>query len=625
MKVSKLWLDKFFDAPLPKAEALSDALTFHAFEIDGVDTVGGDEVLDVKITANRGHDCLSHRGIAKELSAILKTPFAHDPFVASETVASLAAGQQGDVREATVSVALNTPLCKRYIAAHIKGVKVGPSPKWLQERLEAIGQRSINNVVDATNFVMFNTGQPLHAFDARKLGQGPTLSGDGKVGPCYAIEVRAAKNGEKMLALDGKEYDLKESMLVITDSNEVIGLAGVKGGMPSGISTDTVDIIVESANFDGVTTRKTAAALKLRTDASSRFEQVISPELCMHGINGMIELMQRPDMNMGGEVVSVVDVYPAPQQKTYVSVTVEQVNKILGTSLTGADIADVFQRLGLPYKEQDGVFEVQPPFERLDLVIAEDLVEEVGRIIGYDKVLPVELPPFSKQPEVNVGFYVAEKVREELMAGGYSEVFTSVFAETGERTVLNKVDGVKPYLRTSLISGLNDALKKNIPNKDLLGLKEIKLFEIGTVWKDGKEAMMVGIVTEKEPAVEEPLEMHAPEAVPGQYESYPISGAQQYKPFSKYPYIIRDVAFWIPEGTDENAVVEMIEEEAGDPPAGGMLQSVRLFDRFQKADKTSLAFRLIFQSFDKTLEDSEANTAMEKVYSALKAKGFEIR
>jgi phenylalanyl-tRNA synthetase beta chain len=458
---------------------------------------------------------------------------------------------------------------------------------------------------------MFNTGQPLHAFDAGKLTS---------VGGTYSIEVRAAKNGEKMLALDGKEYELKDSMLVIADANEAIGLAGVKGGMPSGITTDTVDIIVESANFDGVTTRRTASALKLRTDASSRFEQVISPEMCAHGISGMIELMQRPDMNMGGEVVSVVDIYPQPQQQTYVSVTVEQVNKILGTKLTGADIADVFQRLGFPYKEQSDIFEVQPPAERLDLTIPEDLVEEVGRIIGYDKIAPVELPAFATQPEINAGFYTAEKVREELMSQGYSEVVTSVFAETGERTVLNKVDGVKPYLRTSLISGLNDAVKKNIPNKDLLGIKEIKLFEIGTVWKDGKEMMMVGIVTEKQAAVEEPLEMHAPSATPTQYENLPLSETQQYKPFSKYPYIVRDVAVWVPNDTQANEVEDSIQKEAGE-----LCKKISLFDRFQKADKTSLAFRLIFQSFDKTLEDSEANTAMEKVYVALKAKGFEIR
>jgi phenylalanyl-tRNA synthetase beta chain len=192
MKISKLWLDKFFDTPLPSASVLSDALTFHAFEIDGVDKVGNDDVLDVKITANRGHDCLSHRGIAKELSAILKLTLKNDPFTNGSDISKTTGA---------VTVKIDTPLCKRYIAGYVKGVKVGPSPKWLVERLEAIGQRSINNVVDATNFVMFNTGQPLHAFDASKLNKGDT-----KDGPLYNMGVRAAKDGEVLIALDKKEY-----------------------------------------------------------------------------------------------------------------------------------------------------------------------------------------------------------------------------------------------------------------------------------------------------------------------------------------------------------------------------------------------------------------------------------
>ncbi len=614
MKVSKKWLEKFFDQPLPSTQEVSDALTFHVFEIDGVEKVGEDEVFDIKVTANRGHDCLSHRGIAKELSAILKLPLKNDPFMSrmpEQDRAAVPQNRSDGLAQAssTVEVALETPLCKRYIAAHIKGVKVAPSPKWLQERLEAIGQRPINNVVDATNFVMFNTGQPLHAFDAGKLA---TINGK------YSIEVRPAKRGEKMLALDGKEYSLTESMLVITDANassgtEVIGLAGVKGGMPSGITTDTVDIIVESANFDGVTTRRTASALKLRTDASARFEQVISPELCAHGIAGMLEFVQHVT---GGELVSMVDVYPDPQRQTYVSVSVEQINQVLGTKLTGADIADVFQRLQFAYKEQSGIFEVQPPLERLDITIAEDLIEEVGRIVGYDKVPTVELPSFSKQPEINPTFYAAEKAREELMSQGYSEVFTSVFVEKGERTVLNKVDGVKPYLRTDLKTGLIEAWGKNRPNIDLLGLKGIKIFEIGTVWTNGKEEIHVAKINEKGEFTEEQLKPISATS----YENYPLSTAVQYKPFSRYPYIVRDVAAWVPSGTEPVEVLNLIQKEAGE-----LCAKISLFDRFQKGDKTSLAFRLIFQSFDKTLEDTEANAAMEKVYAALKGKGFEIR
>jgi phenylalanyl-tRNA synthetase beta chain len=536
MKVSKLWLDKFFDAPLPGAEVLSDALTFHAFEIDGIDKVGGDDVLDVKVTPNRGHDALSHRGIAKELSAILQIPMTHDSFTSAS-----------DLSKTTdaVTVTIDTPLCKRYIAGYIKGVKVGPSPKWLQERLEAIGQRSINNVVDATNFVMFNTGQPLHAFDAAKL-----KIENGKLN----ITVRAARPEENITALDNKSYILNDTMMVISNADDAIGIAGVKGGMPAAIDESTVDIVIESANFDGVSVRRTAQALKLRTDASSRYEQGLSPELAARGMEGMLEFIQH---QIGGTIEGFVDVYPEPQKPQYASVTVEKVNQVLGTHLTGADIAGVFTRLGFAYKEDSGVFEVHVPSERLDITIAEDLVEEVVRIIGYDAITGVQLPPIEKQPEVNKNFYAAEAAREDLQAKGYSEVFTSVFADKGERVVLNKVDGVKPYLRASLLPGLTEALAKNKPQKELLGLKEIKLFEIGVVWKDGKETTMLGTISEKEKPVE--MELVGPQDI-AEYQTLPLSTTEKYQAFSKYPYIVRDIAIWVPNGAEPVEVLNNIKE-----------------------------------------------------------------
>lgn len=591
MKISKLWLDKFFDAPLPHAEVLADALTFHAFEIDGVEKVGNDEVLDVKVTPNRGHDCLSHRGIAKELSAILKLPLAHDPFATKSDISK---------KTDAITVNIETPLCKRYIAGYVTGVKVGPSPAWLKQRLEAIGQRSINNVVDATNFVMFNTGQPLHAFDAGKLGS-------------LDIGVRIANDGEELVSLDKKQYTLTSSMLVITAGDAPVGIAGVKGGMPAAIDESTKDIVIESANFDGVSVRKTAQALKLRTDASQRFEQGLSPELAARGMEGMMEFVAHM---LGGTVEGFVDVYPEPQQQTYVSVTVEKINNILGTKLTGAEVADVFTRLGLPYKEEQGVFEVQPPFERLDLTIAEDLVEEVGRIIGYDKIEAKPLPACNTKPEINANFYAAEAAREELTAKGYSEVYTSVFAEKGEREVANKVGGDKPYLRATLLEGLAEALAKNKVNKDLLGLKEIKLFEIGTVWKGGKELTMLGTVSEKEKPQEKPLEPVSST----QYADLPLSSATKFEQYSKYPYIVRDIAMWVPTGTGDMAVLKEIKKESGP-----LTVWVGLFDKFEKAGKTSLAYRIIFQSFERTLTEVEANQIMEKISSNLKEAGFEIR
>ncbi len=593
MKVSRNWLNNFFDAPLPSAQELSDALTFHAFEIDGVEKVGEDDILDVKVTPNRGHDCLSHRGIARELSAILKLPLKDDPFKLDFDIS-----KKSDKVTVTIE---DSNLCPRYMAGYITGVVVGPSPAWLVTSLEAIGQRSINNVVDATNLVMFNTGQPLHAFDATRLGS-------------LSIGVRPARAGESLEALDKKVYELNPSQLVIVADDRPVGIAGIKGGQADRIDTDTKDILLESATFNGVAIRRAAQALKLRTDASSRFEQGLSPELCAVGMRQVAKLIVEI---AGGTIEGFVDVYPNPQKQTYVATTVEQVNKLLGTRLTGADIADAFQRLGFAYKEQDGVFEVQSPPERLDLEIAEDLVEEVGRIVGFDTVPAIPLPPFEKVQEINKNFYAAERAREEWATKGYCEVITSVFADKGERVVLNKVDGVRPYLRDSLVPGLVEALAKNKPNKDLLGLKEVKLFEIGVVWKGGREVVMLGTVTEKEKATE--MMLVGPEA-PEAYDDLPLSVAERYKTFSKYPYIVRDIALWVPADTNADAVLENIAAEAGE-----LCAKVRLFDTFSKEGKTSLAFRLIFQSMERTLTEAEANDAMQKVSDKLKAQGFEIR
>lgn len=643
MLISRNWLQTFFSTELPLAEELEKALTFHAFEIDGVEAKEDDYILDVKITPNRGHDCLCHRGIAKELSAILKLPMKRDPLNTSSSdllirtlEPELGALKEGSSQEALVQVRIDTPLCNRYIAGYMKGVKVGPSPEWLKNRLEALGQRPINNIVDATNYVMFELGQPLHAFDAGKLAQK-----DGR----YHISVRPAQDGEKLLALDEKEYQLDSSMLVIADANksEAIGVAGVKGGMPAGINEATTDIILESANFDGISVRKTAQKLKLRTDASARFEQVISPNLAAYAMREVSDLIVKI---AGGEVVEFVDVYPDPKPEAKASVTVEKINQVLGITLTGAEVADVFQRLGFAYKEESGLFEVVAPFERLDIAIAEDLIEEVGRIIGYDRVPGKVLPPFTKAPEINKNFYWAEKIREYLTSQGFSEVYTSVFADKGERVILNKVDGVRPYMRTELKEGLIAALLRNIPNKDLLSLNKVKIFEIGTIWNDGREEIHVCTIEENSikkisgsgrsfefnsSATEKSLEAFAKEIglthVPTQYDNLPISNTERYQVFSKFPYMVRDVAVWVPNSIESVEVLQLIEQAAGE-----LCGKVTLFDRFEKPaspdggeSKVSLAYRLIFQSFDRTLTDNEANAAMEKVYAVLKAKGFEIR
>jgi len=594
MKISREWLQTYFEQPLPDAAQLADALTFHAFEIESIEK----DILDVKVTANRGHDCLCHRGIAKELSAISGTPMKFDPL-----------RQQAELSPATdaVSIEIREPaLCSRYIAGYIRGVKVQASPEWLKDALESIGQRSINNVVDATNYVMFNLGQPLHAFDAGELSDR-----DGK----YAIAVRKAKHEERMVALDGKEYTLADTMLVIADGHTdmPIGIAGVKGGAPAAINERTENIVIESANFDGISVRRTAQALKLRTDASSRFEQVLSPELAQFGMRAVADLILQL---AGGELVGFVDEYVQMPQKQEVSVSLAMVNRVLGTALHEGDIEGAFERLQFAYAKEGETFKVFPPFERLDLVIAEDLIEEVARIIGYDKVPAVELAAFPKKPDVNVNFFSAEHAREELVSNGYSEVVTSVFADKGDRVVANKVDGVRPYLRATLVDGLRDAYERNSRNKDLLGLKEVHLFEIGTVWQRGNELMMLGIADGKG-IREEPLEIKTAD----QYEILPTSETTRYQPFSKYPFIVRDIAMWAPQKSESFTDIVTTFGEYSQ----GLLQHVDLFDQFQKGDRVSYAFHLVFQSFDRTLTDAEVNEIMQKIYEAVMAKGFEVR
>jgi len=611
MLISRQWLQTYFDVPLPEVAALSDAFTFHVFEIDGVEKVGDDEVLDVKITANRGHDCNSYRGIAKELSAILGLPMKRDPFV-----------HEG-LMPKTVSRSVmieDVALCSRYVAGVVRGVKVGPSPKWLVERLASMGQRSINNIVDATNYVMFETGQPLHAFDADKVKGG--------------IEVRRMREGESLDLLKmtkevagGETVNVNRKIvqapgggpgfLVIADQSGPLAVAGVKGGERAAVTESTTSLILESANFDGVAIRQTSRSLNIRTDASARFEHGISPELAAHGMRALADLIVQI---AGGEIEGFVDAYPHRQEASEVSVTLAQVNAVLGTTLTQADVAEVFTRLGFSFTQDTDIFTVTSPLERLDLSIPEDLIEEVGRIIGYDAVPSQSLPPLAPEhsPKLNERFYAAEQVREELMARGYSEVFTSVFADQGERAVANKADGARPFLRATLLDGLSDALKKNIPNKALLGLSEIKLFEIGTVWKGGEEVLMVGTVTEKEKATEGPLAVSV--AGSNAYENLPVSTTTRYRSFSKYPFMVRDVAVWVPATVDANEVLDMIRTAAGE-----LLVRISPFDRFQKNDRVSLAYRLVFQSFDRTLEDKDANDAMTQVYAALIAKGFEIR
>lgn len=598
MKVSLKWLQTYFDAPLPAAEKIADAFTFHAFEIEEVK----DDVFEVKVLPNRAADCLSHRGIAKELSAILAVPLKNDPL--REALPEFP-------RTDKLSITIEDPQkCPRYMGALVKGVQVGPSPTWLKEALEAVGQRSINNVVDATNYVMLNIGQPLHAFDGKGLSH---------------INVRNAKVGEKMAILGGDEYALTKDTLLITDADtgEAIGIAGIKGGKRSEITAATTDIIIESANFDGTIIRRAAQALKLFTDASIRFQNRPSPELVAYGMRDVLALITEI---AGGEVVGVVDEYPARSQAVpEVSVSLEKINGVLGASFTKEEVESVFKRLALPYMVVNDVFIVTPPFERTDLTHAEDLVEEVGRILGYDRVLASELPAISGTPD-QARYRGIERMKDQLIEQGFTEVSTQSFAEDGDVYLANPLDKNKPALRTSLEENLHEALERARQYAPLVLTSEasMKLFEVGTVFpKEGEylELRMTERVAAwgdaagtKDNLSIAKLEDYGKDYVPKQYK------LGVYKPFSIYPFVLRDIALWVPHAIDARHVEDMIRKNAGE-----LLARIDQFDRFEKEEKVSLAFRMVFESMERTLTDDEVNGVMAQVSEALTKAGFTVR
>ena len=603
MKISPKWLQTYFDQPLPDAGSIADAYTFHAFEID---EMRGD-LMDVKVLPNRAADCLCHRGLAKELSAILDVPMKVDPL--REPLPDFPKTEE-------LSVVIEDPKkCLRYMGALVKGVKVGPSPAWLKEALEAVGHRSINNVVDATNYVMLNIGQPLHAFDAAKLKQK-----DGT----YAIGVRSAKEGEKITTLSSEEYTLTPNMQLITDAHAdtPIALAGVKGGSAAELTALTTDIIVEAGNFDGTTTRRTAQALKLFTDASLRFQNRPSSELVAYGMREVLALIKSI---AGGEVVSVADTHTAHAETESVSVPLSRVNGLLGSSFTMQEVADVFRRLDLSARAEYDTLIVTPPFERTDIVIPEDLVEEVGRIIGYDKIASQELPAPVVAPD-QARYRGIERMKDQLVEQGFIEVSTQSFAKEGDVVLANPLDKNMPTLRTSLEDNLKDALTraKHYALRLLVPGQKPKLFEVGTVFpKDGEFVELR--MTERVPEWGEAagtfdnlsvakLEDYGKDYTPVRYDL----GA--YKPFSLYPFITRDIALWAPSDVEVSEIERTIREHSGE-----LLVRLDQFDRFEKEGRVSYAFRLVFESMERTLTDEEINGVMDTVSGALRAAGYEVR
>ena len=427
-------------------------------------------VVDFEITPNRP-DCLAMVGMAREASATFGKSFEYPDIRLEE------ANQEKETKD-FVSVEIKNPEnCKRYVARVVTDVKVKQSPWWLQKRLMYAGMRPINNIVDITNFVMLEYGQPIHAFDINQVHGG-------------RIIVENASEGEKFVTLDNNERTLSEDMLLIKDAERGIAIAGVMGGLNSEIEDDTTTIIVESANFNGDNVRMTSKKLGLRTEASSRFEKGIDPNLCEAAADRVCRLIE---LTGAGRVCrGSVYVYPAPETAKTIDVRVDRVNHVLGIELDRETMADIFESLEIKTAGEGNIITVTPPTIRQDLLEEEDYIEEVARIYGYDR-LPVTLPKGNNEAGLSYERFLRDRSREALCSMGLNEIQTYSFVspkgvdnlrieedswERGFVKLINPLGEENSVMRTILTPNMMEVLARNYSRN----IETVKAFEIGNTF-----------------------------------------------------------------------------------------------------------------------------------------------
>jgi phenylalanyl-tRNA synthetase beta chain len=468
MFISYEWLKELTDTRLTPAE-LRERLTMVGLAIDAVEEHNGDAVLDVEVPSNRP-DCLSHVGIAREVSVIENE---HLRLPASETPKT--EGRSADI----TSVEIKDPdLCPRYAARLVRGVKIGPSPDWLVKRLEAIGQRPINNVADITNYVLHELGQPLHAFDFEKLGG-------------RRIVVRRANVGEKLKTLDGVERALTNEMLVIADAEKAVALAGIMGGEDSEISNQTKDVLIESAYFAPQSIRQTARQLGMDTEASRRFERGADPEGVLRAQQRCVELI----CALAGGVATedAIDVYPQPFSERVVGLRTKRITELTSLTVETNEIVRILTGLGFERTgESDNRTNFKVPSWRIDVEQEEDLVEEVARHTGYDKI-GSELPPSSGSGEYQPAEMQQRSLRRALNAFGFDEAINFSFIpqenrfdlipwlagrEEHQPQLANPIIEDAAWMRSTLLPGLLASLRHNLNH----GIRDVRLFEIGRIF-----------------------------------------------------------------------------------------------------------------------------------------------
>ena len=467
MKISLEWLAQYLPGALDAQQA-AEALTHGGLPVEVIEKVGEDTVIDVEVTSNRS-DCLSHVGVARELAALLNREFRNVVPAIKEK------GPQIFTATRVQIDALD--LCPHYTARVIRGVKIAPSPGWMQRRLEAVGIRPVNNVVDVTNYVMMEMGQPLHAFDYDRVGE-------------HRIVVRKARPGEVLKSIDGHDRRLTPDMLVIADASRAIALAGVMGGKDSEVTDKTQNILLESARFDPLSIRQTARALAMKSDSSYRFERKIDPTLPLRA--SMRAALLILEIARGELLVGVAEAGAAGYHEKKLTVRLGRMRQLLGIDLPVQEVLEAYQRLQFAPVLKGETVECTIPSVRLDINVEVDLIEEAIRVLGYGKV-PVrdEISIRVTPPEPDAK--AMELIRRSMIAAGYFESITFSWAsdnlvnsfKPAEAASLVRADArirkADAHLRPSIIPGLLESVLRN----QSVGNGQVKLFETGsTFWYD---------------------------------------------------------------------------------------------------------------------------------------------
>ena len=475
MKISLDWLSDYVETGLD-AEQIAEILSDLGFPCEGTEQIGDDTVLDIEITSNRG-DCLGHIGVARELAAAtgkeLKMP-----------VVELDESDKNVSELASVEIA-EPDLCGRYTARVIEGVKIGPSPDWMAKRLEALGMRTVNNVVDATNYAMMETGQPPHAFDYAKIRDG-------------RIIVRKAAPGERMVSIDGSQCDLSPDMLIITDPRGPVGVAGVMGGLETEVADATTSVLLEDAYFDPVSIRTTSRKLTLPSEAAYRFERIVDIEMIDWASKRTCQLITQV---AGGKVAAgVVDAYPKKPTAREVTLRLARLKKVLGVEVPQDQVMRILSALCFEPRLEGNSIVCSAPSWRSDVYREADLIEEVARVYGFNKV-PTERKIRIEVVPVDARQKMTERVGTYLNGCGFYETINVTFVENSvaelfARGGLERHLGVRDesrrsanLLRRSLIGSLLGVLKTNINAKN----QPCRVFEIADTFlpTDGNQTLPV--------------------------------------------------------------------------------------------------------------------------------------